>query len=508
MQDSDAPEHEAHIHMADLSVVSKNEILLDGKPVTSSPMQVALNAPIILEVQNLDLDVKLTGRNVSLSFKKALANNVLKRAAVLIDNSGSMGQIAHAQTPHVNLLMSAISGLRLASEAFQSGDEVEVWQFNSSYRRIGVAKTRQEFLSLLEEVQSPMGDTKMTSALQAMKAAGLRNILVVTDANTWDVSFFSDVRLSALVIGEDAMAGHLADICMRSGGEIFEAPNRSDDTAILAFNSLRRSSLPSPIIKANKPLEIHDLRSGIELKAIWSSLQTKEKNDIQDAVTAIATQIAFNALSPNAAAAFAEENGLVTSVTSLVIVDEEGETFKGLADVRKVALSTPLTRSVRMMPKGMAMITSAYSGHDGGSVHSLMDQSMPLRGVQQFPNWSPETETQKRRKNSWGASAPVKPASTYAANDLAHKRALFEIAQAVDWNNARSLLDDPSSMPSQVFAKAKALSEMAEYQTLAKALRKNALLIVLARAAETIPGNRAAMRFSRSVLGGNAMPSG
>src|SRR5690606_22666246 len=59
------------------------------------------------------------------------------------------------------------------------------------------------------------------------------------------------------------------------------------------------------------------------------------------AVAALAAGLALPALDSEAAAALSEAEGLVTHLTSLVLVDEAGEVADGLPATRKVALPTP-----------------------------------------------------------------------------------------------------------------------------------------------------------------------
>jgi hypothetical protein len=88
------------------------------------------------------------------------------------------------------------------------------------------------------------------------------------------------------------------------------------------------------------------MRSGTEISIVWGS---KEAMGECDAVGRYAMALAMPLFDERVAGLLAELHGLVTHLTSLVLVDEVGEKSQGLPQTVKVALPVAHATGVRMM---------------------------------------------------------------------------------------------------------------------------------------------------------------
>lgn len=144
------------------------------------------------------------------------------------------------------------------------------------------------------------------------------------------VSSFED-SLEASVGHSAALTG--GDIIVSSGSDI-------KDALAAAIGALRRPAMVPARI--NGPLqEISVVRGNASIAASWRPAEFSAEGDVSRGTAALAASLALPLLEEDAAAALAEAEGLVTHLTSLVLVDEAGEVQDGLPATRKVALPPP-----------------------------------------------------------------------------------------------------------------------------------------------------------------------
>src|SRR5690606_31717400 len=102
-----------------------------------------------------------------------------------------------------------------------------------------------------------------------------------------------------------------------------------------AMASMRRGVEPPAPIKGDLR-QIGCRRSGVAISASWSVKADVDSDDASArAVAAVAASLALPALEEEAATALAETEGLVTHLTSLLLVDEAGAVQEGIPAMRK-----------------------------------------------------------------------------------------------------------------------------------------------------------------------------
>ncbi len=145
-----------------------------------------------------------------------------------------------------------------------------------------------------------------------------------------------------MLVGEDSLEANVGHLAALTGGEIFVSAG-SDLTQVLeaALRSLRtRHHASTPI--SGEPRHISVRRAGMTLTAKWQEAGgSTEQSAEMRAVAALAASLVLPALEIENAAQLAEAEGLVTHLTSLILVDEAADVQEGIPAARKVALPAP-----------------------------------------------------------------------------------------------------------------------------------------------------------------------
>ena len=154
-------------------------------------------------------------------------------------------------------------------------------------------------------------------------------------------------RFSVVLVGEDSLEANVGHLAALTGGEIFVASG-TDLTDVLtsAVGTLRApSEACKPITGSPEHIEVR--RAGMKLTANWRQAEMPAGDEVNSrAIAALAASLALATLDEETAAQVAEAEGLVTHLTSLVLVDEEGAIQEGVPASRKVALPSPGTTMV------------------------------------------------------------------------------------------------------------------------------------------------------------------
>ncbi|WP_431298464.1 VIT domain-containing protein [Tabrizicola sp. BL-A-41-H6] len=328
---------------AALSVtVDAGRVVLGGRPLVG-PLQVTLDAAIEIELQGGSFGkhqgVAADGRQVHLDLKPLTGGSGGLDLAVLVDHSGSTS--ARADGPRGLTVWEAIrDGLRMELGRLRTSDRIALWQFESRCKPLGEA-TGPSAAELATRLEGPSGGTELGGAMREVLRSGAQDILVLTDGQTWahtvDELAGSNARISAILVGAGSLDANIGQLCAMTGGQVFYAPG--DDVAaalVQAFATLRRAGRATEgSVQEGMPERLVALRSGIEIKVLWS--ETSELRGA-DAIGRFAAALAQPLLPRESGEQWARAHGLCSHRTSLVLVDEAGETVEGMAQMRKVPL--------------------------------------------------------------------------------------------------------------------------------------------------------------------------
>jgi len=462
LPDSDAPIHANIRHMARLSISSDKGVLsIAGVQLQEGTADILLNAPIDIHISGWApshlLGRSADGRQVSLDIQPAPIGEAPVDLALLIDRSGSMATRVARDDPR-STLQAVADGLRLAAPFLKPGDRVEGWQFDDEAELIA-PQTGQDLFKIAAALQPPRGGTQIGGALTTvLKKSAARDILLVTDGNSYslDVQTIAAAgrRINVVLVGEaalDAKVGHLAAL---TGGELFIAAGSDLDGAVRQAISALRSPFTQPVAAIGLPDKLKLLRAGMLVRAEWTRAPcSPAANDDASIIGAVAAALALPSLPETIAAQVAQAHGLVTHMTSLVLVDEAGDMQAGLPAQRQVPLSTPFVA---------ASLSMSY-------------EMVPSRAQ---------------------GSAPMPPNVSFSAYE---PDPMF-----INWDEDPSafLRGDLRSLPYVIREAIEHFAQMPAIVELAQALGQPPVVLVLALIAmKKASYNRTAMRFGKQVLG-------
>jgi hypothetical protein len=479
LPDSDDLTHGGPVQSAELTVQCRDgEVTLRGGSLNEGRARVPLNAPIDLQVNGWTpgglRGRAADGRDVVLRVEPASSGDADVNVAVVIDHSGSMGETCSSDHRSVTKHQSVLAGLQTIAAQIGRSDVIDLWEFDNAHRHVGSARGRNGLQSLIGRLSEPAGGTEIGAALAGVTAQSqARDVLLVTDgkSHALDVQAFARTgrRFSVVLVGEDSLEANVGHLAALTGGEIFVSAG-ADLTEVLnaALCSLRIKHHPvSPI--TGRPQRISVGRAGMTLTAQWQEAKGAMEGAEREgrAVAALAASVALPALDTESAARFAESEGLVTHLTSLVLVDEDGAVQEGIPATRKVALPLP-----RLM---------AVACQRGIEFDLLEDRafSQPI---------APEP--------SRAFLPPIAPEPSHAD--------LSSLASKIDWDAApqRLQVGDLSALDREVARAVRSAAAIAEVVAFARRLGLDPVALVvglIARSESLI--SRSAARLAKAIFG-------
>ncbi|MGE4078818.1 MAG: VIT domain-containing protein [Reyranella sp.] len=468
------------------------------------------------------------GRDVVLAIRRPDQPGRALDACVLVDRSGSMDGPCSAREPGLTKHRAVTNGLRAMAERLGRSDAIELWQFNDRVNQVGRlneetgrAQNGRGLPSLVDMLAPPEGGTEIGNALtQAIARSQSRDLLLVTDgkSHALDVQHLARAgrRIAVVLVGEDSLEANVGYLASLTGGDIFVAQDGDlADILVAALESLRTPSAPVPKIEGTLD-RIKAVRGGAELEVEWTAATEIALDPILSrAVAALAASLALPALDEAAAAELAEREGLVTHLTSLVLVDEAGAVQETVPAMRKIPLPTPAT----------AVVAAAYD--NGPRAAAMAAARHRHEAMASMPMPSPRSEPPDRAPRV-GSARPAAPGAPMAPSPLRRgpsfpgpaellerflpsrdgDRALAELARLgadIDWDADPGKLQagDLSGLDRETRKAIRRASTLPEVSALAKKIGFQPVHLIvglLARAAAS--RSRTAARLARALLGG------
>jgi hypothetical protein len=479
------------VQTADIFVRCSNGVVnLRGVRLEDGHAHVALNAPIDLIVtQAADKELRglaADGREVTLRITPHRGGDTALNVAVLVDHSGSMGSVCSDQTGSITKHQAIVSGLKSMAERLGEADIVDLWEFDTRLAHIGSShdtavkaplkrRGRHRLFELITRLTGPAGGTEIGAALHGtIIASDTRDVLLITDgkSHALDVQMLARMgrRITVVLIGEDSLEANVGYLAALTGGDIFVAMDADiTDVLITAIGTLRASFEQPRQIDASLD-RVRVVRGNALLEAEWRPA-TRPVNDPLHirGVASIAASLALPALDEERAARLAEAEGLVTHLTSLVLVDEAGKAQEGVPAHRKIALAHPSAGSV---PN-----TDAYSPRSCFSLVAPPDIA-PRR----------ERRTGVLRRRDSPTDRPALPGVGSKIDwDISPNQLLAGDLSALDPQDAR-LIEDAAALP--------------EVIALAKRMNVDPIVLIVGLVARSQSRrNRSAARIAKAIFG-------
>jgi hypothetical protein len=378
----------------------------------------------------------------------------------------------------------------------------------------------------------PEGGTELSGAVNKLLAAGVRDILVLTDGQTWahevEELKSKEARISAILVGDDSLDANIGHLCAMTGGQVFYAPGEDITKAVTSsLTSLRSGSGSiSGNLTVGLPESIQVTRASVDVSATW---QSATANIPADAIGRYAASLALPILPAHSAQDFAEAHCLCSHMTSLVLVDEAGEATDMLPEMRKVPLMASenikfgIMASAPRPPSPQSVSYCMESDFDevsGSSSSSPSMRSKPTRLMKKI-----KSLTGKRKNNAEGNSSRARneehnssEASAYEPDrgypsfiskltDKISENAdndPLEFAKEIDWDlySNKFLTNKISDLSRGKQRFIRTLAENSIIREIAEELSAARPVIALALLAKLVEeDNRGAKRFAQRILG-------
>jgi hypothetical protein len=480
LPDSDDLLIDGPVKIADLSVRCRNgaAVAVRGVSLNEGHARVPLNAPIDLTVthaagQELH-GMAADGREVILRISPYRGGDMALNVAVVVDHSGSMEGNCSSRSGSISKHQAVIAGLRSAAQGLGENDIVDLWEFDDALAHVGTShdgalrqRGSKRLLSLIARLTGPAGGTEIGAALSGTIACSdARDILLITDGKSHELDVHELAqkgrRITVVLVGEDSLEANVGHLAALSGGDIFVAA--SDDlthSLLAAIGALRAPfGRPGPIGASFDRIRV--VRGNAVLDAEWRPATEAVSDASRNrSVAAMAASLALPALDEAQAALLAEAEGLVTHLTSLMLIDEAGEVQEGIPAVRKIALPHP---------------SAVYAGMAG------------------------------RRRVCRARTAlvtPHVPSPALSIGSLSRPQSLRHLRIDWDMSPKELLAGDLSVLDPQEALLIERVAAQPEVIALAKRMNVDPTVLVVALLAQSqASGNRSAARIAKSVLGG------
>jgi len=244
---------------------------------------------------------------------------------------------------------AAKNGVVALASNIRSRDFIDIWEFDNSTARVGSVSegSKAELLRLAENLSPPHGGTEIGRAIDTvLRGSKARDVLLLTDGLSEELDIeelsHSGRRISVILIGESSLEAKIGHLAALTGGDIFIATaNDLEEVMVAAIEGLRRAYTPLPSIK-ELPQSLECARNNVLIRAEWSAAPAELVSlELDQAAVAVATSLIVSCATTELASKVAASEGLVTHLTSLVLVDEASKTQEALPALRKIALSEP-----------------------------------------------------------------------------------------------------------------------------------------------------------------------
>jgi Vault protein inter-alpha-trypsin domain len=490
LPDLDNLAHGSTLPIADLAVECRGgSAVLIGGALEGGRAKLGLDAPIDLEVTGWSprdlIGRAADGRTVTLRIEPTAVGEASLDVAILVDHSGSMQEACAGDRLGLTKHQAAVGGLRRVARTIEKSDMVYLWEFDDALTFVGstwAGENRQADLgTLVRALSAPRGGTEIGGSLdRVLTRSKARDVLLITDGKSYalDVQMLAQRgrRISAVLVGEDSLEANVGHLAALTGGEIFVAAG-ADLVAALegAVRSLRIShQAPAPI--DGTPERVAVRRGGMTISARWQPTDTTSGDALTlRAVAAMAASLAVPAMPTESAAQLAEAEGLVTHLTSLILIDEATTQESSIPATRKVWLPTPRTAAMRV------------------ACCIVADNGIPER-----------FESLARRLQSFRDINGPSDDEAAASKPRRDRLDAGGLADAINWDRAPHRLQagDLADLDSRVARTIRDLAARAKVIELAKKLALDPLVLVIGLLARMRAGrNRSANRIARAIFG-------
>ncbi|MCS4088715.1 VIT domain-containing protein [Rhizobium sp. BK176] len=370
---------------ADVSVRGADGIRINGNEA-SGVTKVKTSAVIDISVPALSLvPVKAKMPSGSWAHVDFAIPSVSERpldAEILLDTSGSMREAGNRKTK--TKWDAVVEGTCSALKTVMDEDGFRFWTFSNECVLRGSAKGK-DAAKRAASVPFDNGGTELAEAVH--KVANSRseaNILLVTDGQShreidFDIVRKSGARFTVVLIGRSAFGSRVAQLAAITGGQMFVVDPSDDVAGVVSAALISMRSAASPVKASENPeAAVKRTIGGLVISVEYSAHDGEGRDEPQAA--AFAANLAVAALPTEAAGKLAEAAGIVTHLTSIVMVDYEGGEVDGIAVTRKVGLAEPEERGMSLLSASPMRGLAFASAAPARAMHSVTTMGLTASG--------------------------------------------------------------------------------------------------------------------------------
>ena len=331
---------------ATLRIDADRECAVGDLVLREGTLEVPLDAAVDLSAPTVLPDMAVVegvdGEALQIACHAAPGGSAPLSLAVLVDRSGSMD----APCGTYGSLHDAVRrGLASLTASFGADDQIALWQFNNRVEQVGASDRAADWADAVAQLKPPQGGTEIGGALDRAAADEVRDLLLITDGKSHALDVHALAarakRVSVVLLGSDSLEANVGYLAALTGGDLFIAAGADTPGAIAAAIAQLRAPLAAP--QRDSDGAWHWRRNGLDCRVLSGEAAAMPEapplpGDWPRAIGALAAARRLRALPRAEATALACAEGLVSHLTSLVLVDRDGAVQQGLSAFRKVAL--------------------------------------------------------------------------------------------------------------------------------------------------------------------------
>ena len=363
----------ASVELAGGSLYHEEGDLYFAKIPGNAPIELRATGVATTELTGIGGDGRLVTLQTSPHDKQRAPLN----AAVLVDRSGSMAsQCTYSGDNYETQHEAVVRGLSELQPLLIDGDHLALWEFDTDCDRVGEFNSNnpEEFKSLLSKLGGPRWGTAVGRALKQVCASEEgKDVLLITDGQSYDLDVQqlakSGHRIFVVLVGEGSLEANVGHLAVLSGGDIhfsFGADvNQAIQACIQGMGQKSIRGVRCDLDESGLPERVVAARNNASIKASWSPVTEKPQvsSEFSEAVAAYAASLAFAGAEEKWAANIAVQAGLVTYLTSLVLVAEDAEIQEVLPRTIKQPLPSP--RGMRVYHRAPSTVAYASQSRAG-----------------------------------------------------------------------------------------------------------------------------------------------
>lgn len=344
---------------------------------------------------------------------------------ILLDKSGSMSMSPSAsiggesKDKHTQVIDVLRDQRTLAVEI---DDRITGWEFDNHCRKVFEGSGR-DLKKNVDLFSKPSRGTNIASAVEKVIANGeVSNVLLITDGRSHipiDIqkAVKSGACFTVVLVGNGALEANVGHLAAMTGGRMFiAAEDQVTDAIFAAFNSMCVSDRTIEKGKADAVRPCGG--STIFVRKIDGKTDLPERKGFARIAAAYAAHVLGQAMNEEQAAKYFAAEGIVSHLTSIVLVDEAAEATEELPKTKKVSLAANREFA--------AIVPMGYSAPKGVPVGSPSSVSLAASAMRSFS------------ASSFDATASLSErvrGETYRGSDIQ------------DWEDVSELPEPPVTFP-------------------------------------------------------------